>query len=93
MVAVSVEPDRDAPPQRAQTCDDIAAIPEERMPLRELDAYARAEVALHRIRRGSDPAQEAFDLANTLNDEFVRRLVARLRTWLRPRRVRRRGQR
>ncbi len=55
------------------------------MPLRELDSYARAEVALHRIRRGSDPALEAFDLANTLNDEWTRRVAARIRRWFRRR--------
>ncbi|WP_066522509.1 hypothetical protein [Curtobacterium ammoniigenes] len=59
--------------------------PEESMPLRELDSYARAEVALHRIRRGSDPALEAFDLANTLNDEWTRRVAARIRRWFRRR--------
>ncbi len=33
------------------------------MPLAELDARARADAALRRIRNGSDPAREAFDLA------------------------------
>ena len=33
------------------------------MPLAELDARARANAALRRIRDGSDPAREAFDLA------------------------------
>jgi hypothetical protein len=43
--------------------------PEDDMPAAELDARARADAALRRIRAGSDPTREAFDLANTLNDE------------------------
>lgn len=57
--------------------------PEDDMPLRELDARARADAALRRIRDGGDPAREAFDLANTLNDETVARLGGRLRGLLR----------
>lgn len=53
------------------------------MPLAELDARARAEAALRRIRDGSDPAREAFDLANTMNDEATGRLRAALRRWFR----------
>jgi hypothetical protein len=57
--------------------------PEDDMPLAELDARARADAALRRIRDGADPTREAFDLANTLNDESVGRLVRRLRDVLR----------
>ncbi|WIB60841.1 hypothetical protein DEJ13_03135 [Curtobacterium sp. MCLR17_007] len=57
--------------------------PEDDMPLAELDARARADAALRRIRNGSDPAREAFDLANTMNDEAVGRLGATLRRWFR----------
>ncbi|WP_144762493.1 hypothetical protein [Curtobacterium sp. 9128] len=60
--------------------------PEDDMPAAELDARARAEAALRRIRDGSDPAREAFDLANTLNDETVGRLSSRVREWFRRRR-------
>lgn len=49
------------------------------MPLAELDARARADAALRRIRAGSDPAREAFDLANTMNDETVGRLTNAVR--------------
>ncbi|MEN0103387.1 MAG: hypothetical protein AAGC90_10715 [Curtobacterium sp.] len=57
--------------------------PEDDMPFAELDNRARAEAALRRIRDGSDPTREAFDLANTMNDEAVGRLGARVRGWLR----------
>ncbi|MFJ4294981.1 hypothetical protein [Curtobacterium sp. NPDC089689] len=57
--------------------------PEDDMPLAELDARARADAALRRIRAGSDPAHEAFDLANTMNDEAVGRLTGAVRRWLR----------
>ncbi|MCJ1715716.1 hypothetical protein [Curtobacterium sp. VKM Ac-2922] len=57
--------------------------PEDDMPFAELDARARADAALRRIRDGSDPAREAFDLANTMNDEAVGRLRATLRRWFR----------
>lgn len=53
------------------------------MPLAELDARARADAALRRIRDGSDPAREAFDLANIMNDEAVGRLGTRLRRLFR----------
>lgn len=53
------------------------------MPLAELDARARADAALRRIRDGGDPAREAFDLANTMNDEAVGRLGAAVRRWFR----------
>ena len=53
--------------------------PEDDMPAAELDARARADAALRRIRDGADPTREAFDLANTLNDESVSRLARRLR--------------
>lgn len=53
------------------------------MPFAELDNRARAEAALRRIRDGSDPTREAFDLANTVNDEAVGRLGARVRGWFR----------
>jgi hypothetical protein len=59
--------------------------PEDDMPAAELDARARADAALRRIRAGSDPTREAFDLANTLNDESVGRLSRRLRELLRRR--------
>ncbi|WP_439690158.1 hypothetical protein ACRQ4C_03630 [Curtobacterium sp. SP.BCp] len=57
--------------------------PEDDMPLAELDARARADAALRRIRAGSDPTREAFDLANTMNDEAVGRLTGAVRRWLR----------
>jgi hypothetical protein len=57
--------------------------PEDDMPLAELDARARADAALRRIRDGADPTREAFDLANTLNDESIGRLARRLRDVLR----------
>jgi hypothetical protein len=57
--------------------------PEDDMPLAELDARARADAALRRIRDGGDPAREAFDLANTMNDEAVGRLGAAVRRWFR----------
>jgi hypothetical protein len=57
--------------------------PEDDMPLAELDARARADAALRRIRDGADPTREAFDLANTLNDESIGRLGRRLRDVLR----------
>lgn len=57
--------------------------PEDDMPLAELDARARANAALRRIRAGSDPTREAFDLANTMNDEAVGRLAGAVRRWLR----------
>jgi len=53
------------------------------MPLAELDARARADAALRRIRAGADPAREAFDLANTMNDETVGRLTNAVRRFLR----------
>ena len=55
------------------------------MPLAELDAHARADAALRRIRDGADPAKEAFDLANILNDESVARLRGTIGRWLRRR--------
>ncbi|MDM7891331.1 hypothetical protein [Curtobacterium caseinilyticum] len=57
--------------------------PEDDMPLAELDARARADAALRRIRAGADPAREAFDLANTMNDEAVGRLSGAVRRWFR----------
>ena len=57
--------------------------PEDDMPLAEFDARARANAALRRIRAGSDPTREAFDLANTMNDEAVGRLAGAVRRWLR----------
>ncbi|WIE62183.1 hypothetical protein DEI97_003290 [Curtobacterium sp. MCLR17_032] len=57
--------------------------PEDDMPAAELDARARADAALRRIRDGADPTREAFDLANTLNDESVRRFARRLRDLFR----------
>jgi hypothetical protein len=57
--------------------------PEDDMPAAELDARARADAALRRIRDGADPAREAFDLANTLNDESVSRFGRRLRDLFR----------
>ncbi|RDH98438.1 hypothetical protein DEU32_10533 [Curtobacterium sp. AG1037] len=66
--------------------DDPTAVPahdpEDDMPLAELDARARADAALRRIQAGADPAREAFDLANTMNDEAVGRLTGALRRWL-----------
>ncbi|MDR6574944.1 hypothetical protein J2X60_003613 [Curtobacterium sp. 320] len=56
--------------------------PEDDMPLAELDARARADAALRRIQAGADPAREAFDLANTMNDETVGRLTNALRRFL-----------
>ncbi len=53
------------------------------MPYAELDARARADAALRRIRGGADPAREAFDLANTMNDEAVGRLAGAVRRWFR----------
>lgn len=57
--------------------------PEDDMPLAELDARARADAALRRIRAGADPTREAFDLANTMNDEAVGRFTAAVRRLLR----------
>lgn len=57
--------------------------PEDDMPLAELDARARADAALRRIQAGADPAREAFDLANTMNDEAVGRLTGAVRRWFR----------
>lgn len=57
--------------------------PEDDMPLAELDARARADAALRRIQGGSDPAREAFDLANTMNDETVGRLTNAVRRFFR----------
>lgn len=57
--------------------------PEDDMPYAELDARARADAALRRIRGGADPAREAFDLANTMNDETVGRLTNAVRRFLR----------
>lgn len=57
--------------------------PEDDMPLAELDARARADAALRRIRDGADPAREAFDLANTMNDEAVGRLRGAVLRWFR----------
>jgi hypothetical protein len=57
--------------------------PEDDMPFAELDSRARADAALRRIQAGSDPAREAFDLANTMNDEAVGRLTKRLRRLFR----------
>lgn len=65
---------------------DEPRVPEDDMPLAELDARARAEAALRRIRAGSDPTREAFDLANTMNDEGVARLKGAVRRWFRRRR-------
>ncbi len=53
------------------------------MPFAELDSRARADAALRRIQGGADPTREAFDLANTMNDEAVGRLTARLRRFFR----------
>ncbi|WP_144802828.1 hypothetical protein [Curtobacterium sp. BH-2-1-1] len=67
--------------------DDPTAVPahdpEDDMPLAELDARARSDAALRRIQAGADPAREAFDLANTMNDEAVGRLTGALRRWFR----------
>jgi len=57
--------------------------PEDDMPFAELDARARADAALRRIQNGSDPAREAFDLANTMNDETVGRLTNAVRRFFR----------
>ncbi|MBT2502802.1 hypothetical protein [Curtobacterium sp. ISL-83] len=57
--------------------------PEDDMPLAELDARARADAALRRIRAGADPTREAFDLANTMNDEGIGRLTSALQRWFR----------
>jgi len=57
--------------------------PEDDMPLAELDARARADAALRRIRAGADPAREALDLANTMNDEAVGRLTGAVRRFFR----------
>jgi hypothetical protein len=65
--------------------DAPAREPEDDMPLAELDAHARADAALRRIRAGSDPTMEAFDLANTLNDESVARFRTAVGRWLRRR--------
>jgi hypothetical protein len=62
-----------------ESSDTAAHTPEDDMPTRELDTYARAEAAMRRIAGGSDPASEAFELANTLNDESM----SRFRTFLR----------
>ncbi len=53
------------------------------MPFAELDSRARADAALRRIQGGADPAREAFELANTMNDETVGRLTKRLRRLFR----------
>lgn len=53
------------------------------MPFAELDSRARADAALPRIQSGADPTREAFDLANTMNDEAVGRLTKRLRRLFR----------
>jgi hypothetical protein len=63
--------------------DEPGRDPEDDMPLAELDAHARADAALRRIRDGADPAKEAFDLANILNDESVARLRGRIGRWFR----------
>jgi hypothetical protein len=57
--------------------------PEDDMPAAELDTRARAEAALRRIQAGADPTREAFDLANTLNDESVSRFSRRMRALFR----------
>ncbi|ROP74660.1 hypothetical protein [Curtobacterium sp. PhB115] len=57
--------------------------PEDDMPFAELDSRARANAALRRIQGGADPTREAFDLANTMNDEAVGRLAKRLRRLFR----------
>jgi hypothetical protein len=57
--------------------------PEDGMPLAELDARARADAALRRIRDGADPTKEAFDLANTMNDEGLARLRGTISRWFR----------
>ncbi|MCA5923751.1 MULTISPECIES: hypothetical protein [Curtobacterium] len=57
--------------------------PEDDMPFAELDSRARADAALRRIQGGADPAREAFELANTMNDETVGRLTKRLRRLFR----------
>lgn len=75
----------DDPPSSASARGVAAPHPEDAMPLAELDAHARAEAALRRIAAGADPGREAFDLANTLNDETVARLRARLARWFRRR--------
>jgi len=67
----------------ATTANPAPHDPEDDMPLAELDARARADAALRRIRAGSDPAREAFDLANTMNDETVGRLTNAVRRLLR----------
>jgi hypothetical protein len=59
------------------------AHPEDSMPRAELDGRARADAALRRIAAGSDPAREAFELANELNDESVARLRATVARWFR----------
>ncbi|WP_144756044.1 hypothetical protein [Curtobacterium pusillum] len=67
----------------ATTANPAPHDPEDDMPLAELDARARADAALRRIRAGSDPAREAFDLANTMNDETVGRLTNAVRRLFR----------
>lgn len=67
----------------ADTATPAPHDPEDDMPLAELDARARADAALRRIRAGSDPAREAFDLANTMNDETVGRLTTAVRRLFR----------
>ncbi|MBF4605988.1 hypothetical protein [Curtobacterium sp. VKM Ac-1393] len=57
--------------------------PEDDMPFAELDSRARADAALRRIQGGADPTREAFDLANTMNDEAVGRMAKRLRRFFR----------
>jgi|GEM_PF-1533698 len=69
----------------ADTATPAPHDPEDDMPLAELDARARANAALRRIQAGSDPTREAFDLANTMNDETVGRLTNAVRRLLRRR--------
>ncbi|AIV39475.1 MULTISPECIES: hypothetical protein [unclassified Curtobacterium] len=70
-------------PRSQEPGREHARDPEDDMPLAELDARARADAALRRIRNGADPAREAFDLANTMNDEAVGRLRGAVLRWLR----------
>ncbi|PZE25727.1 MULTISPECIES: hypothetical protein [unclassified Curtobacterium] len=78
------DPERVPDPHQERTAEHERSVhPEDAMPLAELDAHARAEAALRRIAAGSDPGREAFDLANTLNDETVARVRARLTRWFR----------
>ncbi|UBQ03169.1 MULTISPECIES: hypothetical protein [Curtobacterium] len=80
---VGVPPRGPGDPQPTGAAGRHPRDPEDDMPLAELDARARADAALRRIRDGADPAREAFDLANTMNDEAVGRLRGAVLRWFR----------